>query len=166
METFSVRKLETTDIEALLRFETNNREWFESHIDARDPSFYSLQGVRDHVESYLADFAVGAWHPFVIEASSGVIVGRANLKSINSPQGCAEVGYRIDQRYCAKGLATLAVKHLIQEAQTRWRLTQLIAQVYQNNIGSRKVLSRCGFQIDQESESDQAQGESRFMRSI
>ncbi|MNO10102.1 hypothetical protein D3C81_2337380 [compost metagenome] len=55
-----------SDAQALLAFEIRNREWFESHIDAREPSFYSSQGVADHIESYLSDFAVGAWHPFVI----------------------------------------------------------------------------------------------------
>src|SRR5689334_4285116 len=100
MESFSVRELKKTDAEALLAFEIRNREWFESHIDARDASFYSLQGVAGHIESYLSDFAIGAWHPFVIEDSSQRIVGRANLKSIDSSTRFAEVGYRIDQRVC------------------------------------------------------------------
>ncbi|MFJ2362689.1 GNAT family N-acetyltransferase [Pseudomonas sp. NPDC087697] len=166
MNTFRVRKLENTDIEALLTFEIHNREWFESHIDARDPAFYSLQGVADHIESYLSDFAIGAWHPFVIEDSSEGIVGRANLKSINSPKGSAEVGYRIDQRFCGQGLATLALKHLIQEAQMHWNLTQLLANVYKNNIGSRKVLNRCGFLVEHKSWMDKTKDECRFILSI
>jgi ribosomal-protein-alanine N-acetyltransferase len=80
MKEFRVRELKSTDAEALLAFEVHNREWFESHIDVRDPSFYSLQGVAGHIERYLSDFAIGAWHPFVIEDSNEGIVGRANLK--------------------------------------------------------------------------------------
>lgn len=166
MKTFRVRELKSTDTEALLAFEIHNREWFESHIDARAPSFYSLQGVADHIECYLSDFAIGAWHPFVIEDSSEKIVGRANLKSINSPKCSAEVGYRIDQRACGQGLATLAVRHLIQEAQVRWELTQLVAYVYKENVGSRKVLDRCGFLFEQTSCNDKAGGECRFILSI
>lgn len=142
---FRIRELEMTDAEALLAFEIHNREWFESQIDPRDPAFYSWAGVTDHIESYLAGFAEGAWHPFVIEDSSGRIVGRANLKGIHSPHGCAEVGYRIDQRACGQGLATQALQHLIQVARMRWELTQLVAYVYESNVGSRKVLERCGF---------------------
>ncbi|MNN80063.1 ribosomal-protein-L7/L12-serine acetyltransferase [compost metagenome] len=81
----------------------------------------------------------------MIEDSSGRIVGRANLKGIHSPHGCAEVGYRIDQRVCGQGLATQALKHLIEAARMRWELTQLVAYVYERNVGSRKVLERCGF---------------------
>jgi hypothetical protein len=73
MSSFRVRELKSTDTQALLAFEIDNREWFEAHIDARDPSFYSLQGVADHIEGYLADFAIGAWHPFVIVDSSETI---------------------------------------------------------------------------------------------
>ncbi|MEJ8866068.1 GNAT family N-acetyltransferase [Pseudomonas jessenii] len=166
MESFSVRELKMTDAQVLLAFEIQNREWFESHIDARAPAFYSLQGVADHIESYLSDFAIGAWHPFVIEDSSQRIVGRANLKSIDSSTGSAEVGYRIDQRVCGQGLATLALRHLIQEARIRWGLAQLVAYAFRENAGSRKVLDRCGFKLEQPSCNDNTGGEDRFVLSI
>ncbi|POF43366.1 GNAT family N-acetyltransferase [Pseudomonas laurylsulfativorans] len=163
MESFSVRELKMSDAQALLAFEIRNREWFESHIDAREPSFYSSQGVADHIESYLSGFAVGAWHPFVIEDSSQRIVGRANLKSIDPSTGSAQVGYRIDQRACGQGLATLALRHLIQQARARWGLTQLVAFVYKENLGSRKVLGRCGFQLEQPSCNENTGNEDRFV---
>lgn len=166
MESFSVRELKMTDAQALLDFEVRNREWFESHIDARSPSFYSLQGVTDHIVSYLSDFAIGNWHPFVIEDSSQRIVGRANLKSIDASTESAQVGYRIDQRACGKGLATLALRHLIQEARMRWGLAQLVAYAFRENAGSRKVLARCGFKLEQASCNDNAAGEERFVLSI
>lgn len=166
MDSFSVRELKSNDAEALLAFEMHNREWFETHIDARDPAFYSLQGVADHIESYLADFAIGTWHPFVIEDASQTIVGRANLKSIDVSERSAEVGYRIAQSVCGQGLATLALKHLIQAAQVRWDLTRLVAYVYEENVGSRKVLDRCGFLPEQPSCSDRAGVERRFVLTI
>ncbi|WP_448108126.1 GNAT family N-acetyltransferase [Pseudomonas azerbaijanoccidentalis] len=166
MKPFRVRELNSTDTEALLAFEIQNREWFESHIDARAAAFYTLQGVAEHIQSYLSDFAIGVWHPFVIEDDNGEIVGRANLKSIDSANSTAEVGYRIDQRACGQGLATLALKHLIQEAQMRWGLTQLVAYVYEANIGSKKVLGRCGFLLEPPPTSAKAGDEHRFVLSI
>nr|WP_269216533.1 MULTISPECIES: GNAT family protein [Pseudomonas] len=158
--------MKMTDAQALLAFEVDNRVWFESHIDPRDPSFYSMQGVAEHIEGYLSDFALGAWHLLVIEDSSGRIVGRANLKNIHSPRDCAEVGYRIGQQACGQGLATLALRHLIQEAGRRWKLTQLVAYVYTENVGSRKVLERCGFRPEKLAAGDKAEGECRFVLSI
>ncbi|UCP10563.1 GNAT family N-acetyltransferase [Pseudomonas sp. MM213] len=151
METVTIRTLQNTDAEALLTFERDNREWFERHIEPRGAAFYSVQGVTEHIAAYLSDYAAGTWHPFVIVDAGGKIVGRANLKDIDTSARAAEVGYRIAQSACAKGLATRAVRHLIEQAQLRWDLNQLVANVYVDNIGSAKVLERCGFVIEQTS---------------
>ncbi|MBV6826015.1 GNAT family N-acetyltransferase [Pseudomonas sp. PD9R] len=166
MNLVKIRTLKSTDAEALLRFEMDNREWFERHIDARDSAFYSMQGVTDHIAVYLSDFAAGAWHPFVIEDSAGKIVGRANLKDIDLSERSAEVGYRVAESACGQGLATLAVRHLIQEAQSHWNLKQLVAHVYPENIGSAKVLKRCGFLIEPASRQEGMEHEYRFSLSI
>lgn len=166
MNTYRVRELRITDAQALLAFETDNRQWFESHIDARAPAFYSLPGVTEHIQGYLSDFADGRWHPFVVEETGGKIVGRANLKSIDPVQRSAQIGYRIAQDACGQGLATLAVRHLIQEARRRWQLSQLVAYVYEANLGSKKVLGRCGFLLEQPAAGAQAGGESRFVLAI
>jgi ribosomal-protein-alanine N-acetyltransferase len=166
MNRFRIRELKSTDADALLAFEIHNRAWFESHIDARDPSFYSSQGVAEHIEGYLSGFAIGTWHPFVIEDGSGTIVGRANLKDINPSTGCAEVGYRIGRDACGQGLATQALRHLIEQAQARWQLTQLVAYVFKENVGSKKVLSRCGFVLEQPHSNEEPEVECRFVRAL
>lgn len=166
MNAIKIRTLETTDVAALLAFEVENREWFERHIDARDAAFYSVQGVTEHIAAYLCDHAAGTWHPFVIEGASREIIGRANLKDIDTCGRVAEVGYRIAERACGQGLATLAVKHLIEQAQLRWNLEQLVANVYADNIGSAKVLERCGFSIEPDTRQDGINQEIRFGLSI
>lgn len=160
---FHIRELTAVDAEALLAFEIENREWFESHIEARDPGFYSVQGVSAHIEDYLSGLAAGTWHPFIIEDASARIVGRANLKNIHTPPQAAEVGYRIARDAGGRGLATLALRHLIQQARERWGLTQLIAYVYEENVGSAKVLDRCGFTRATSDESPTG-SERRFVR--
>ena len=165
MKPVRIRTLQSTDAEALLTFELDNREWFERHIDPRGSDFYSTRGVTNHIAAYLADFAAGTWHPFVIEDDSGNIVGRANLKGIDMSERSAEVGYRVAQNACGQGLATLAVRHLIQQAQLHWNLKQLVATVYAENIGSAKVLERCGFLIEHVSR-EGAEHECRFGLSI
>jgi ribosomal-protein-alanine N-acetyltransferase len=166
MEPVTIRTLQNTDAEALLTFERDNREWFERHIDARGAAFYSVQGVTEHITAYLSDYAAGIWHPFVIVDADGKIVGRANLKDIDTCARSAEVGYRIAQSACGQGLATLALRHLIKEAQLHWQLDQLVANVYAENIGSAKVLERCGFLIESTSGQAGVEREYRFGLSI
>jgi ribosomal-protein-alanine N-acetyltransferase len=166
MSPVRIRTLQSTDAEALLAFEMDNREWFERFIDARDAAFYTVQGVTDHIAAYLSGFTAGTWHPFVLEEAGGTIVGRANLKGIDMSERSAEVGYRIAQSACGRGLATLAVKHMIQEAQLLWNLKQLVANVYAGNMGSAKVLERCGFLIEPLSRQETTEHEYRFDLSI
>lgn len=140
-----VRTLRATDAHALLAFEQANRGFFERHIAPRDPAFYTPAGVAAHIDDYLTGLATGTWHPFVLVDEDGAIVGRANLKDIDQAARSAEVGYRVAEHAGGRGLATLALRHLVHEAGARWQLERLDAFVYPANIGSRKVLARCGF---------------------
>lgn len=149
MDPIQIRTLRSSDAQALLEFEIDNREWFESHIEPRPAEFYSLQGVAEHIDEYLTGFARGTWHPLVILDSRAKIIGRANLKNIGAERHCAEVGYRVARSACGQGLATQALRRLVEEARERWRLARLVAYVYPENAGSRVVLERCGFVMEQ-----------------
>jgi ribosomal-protein-alanine N-acetyltransferase len=144
MKDVTIRTLRQDDARQLLEFELDNRAWFERHIDSRSAAFYSLQGVSQHIAEYLDAHARGNWHPCVI-LHGDEIVGRANLKDIDTATGCAEVGYRIAEHAAGKGLATRAVKHLMHLARSEWRLARLKADVTANNAASGRVLEKCGF---------------------
>jgi [ribosomal protein S5]-alanine N-acetyltransferase len=152
VKTYRVRELTHTDLESLLAFETLNRAWFEANIDARAASFYSEPGVSQHIDDLLTRLAARTWHPFVIVDNESLIAGRANLKDIDQHRGCAEVGYRVAHACLGQGIATQAVMHLIQVARQHWQLERLDAYVFPENIGSQKVLARCGFSQHPETE--------------
>ncbi|MFB9244100.1 GNAT family N-acetyltransferase [Massilia antarctica] len=140
-----IRTLAHGDAGALLAFELANRAWFERHVEARDPAFYSPDGVARHIAHYLDGHAAGTWHPCVLLDGEGRIVGRANLKDIDRIKGSAEVGYRIAHDQTGKGLATFALQHLIGLARSSWQLNELRAKVTLANQGSAAVLHKCGF---------------------
>lgn len=145
MSGHTMRTLAQDDADALLAFELANRAWFERNVEARDPAFYSPHGVAQHIAQYLDGHASGAWHPCVLLDEEGRIVGRANLKDIDRAEGSAEVGYRIAHDQTGKGLATLALRHLIALARSTWQLKELRAEITHANQGSAAVLRKCGF---------------------
>jgi len=57
--------------------------------------------------------------------------------------GEREVGYWFGREYWGKGIATQAVQAYVNIVQTR----PLYAHVAKHNIGSRRVLEKCGFKI-------------------
>lgn len=150
MTRFHIRTLNQQDASALLQFETANRAWFEQHIEPRGEAFYSQSGVQEHVDQFLASHAAGTLHPCLIVDEGGAIVGRANLKNINQGAASAEAGYRIAQACVGKGLATKALRHLIELARDTWELGHLHAWVSSTNPASARVLEKCGFARQEE----------------
>lgn len=143
--TLAIRTLQPGDAPALLDFELRNRAWFERHVEARAPHFYTPEGVAQHIADYLDGYARGCWHPCVGIDGAGAIVGRANLKDIDQRTRSAEVGYRIGQDQAGRGHATQLLAHLVTLAQTQWALARLTAEVSVQNAGSARVLEKCGF---------------------
>ncbi|ABC32101.1 Acetyltransferase, including N-acetylases of ribosomal protein [Hahella chejuensis KCTC 2396] len=145
------RLLTQDDLDALFEFELANRDWFEAFIEPRPDAFYTREGVADHIEDYLRGWEQGRQLPFLLwgnEASgsaSQVVVGRANLRGIRHDSGDAWIGYRVAENYCGRGLATGAVRRLIDEAYDRLGLRRLLAVVSIANPSSSRVLEKCGF---------------------
>jgi RimJ/RimL family protein N-acetyltransferase len=67
--------------------------------------------------------------------------------------GDRDVGYWLGKEYWGKGIATRALEEFLRQIETR----PLYAHVAKHNIGSRRVLEKCGFTIS---------GEERFFSQI
>jgi len=67
--------------------------------------------------------------------------------------GEREVGYWLGKQYWGKGIATQALEEFLKQIKTR----PLYAHVAKHNIGSRRVLEKCGFTVS---------GEDRFFSQI
>ncbi|NVM75309.1 ribosomal-protein-alanine N-acetyltransferase [Duganella sp. SG902] len=144
-----IRTLQVDDVERLLAFELANRAWFEQHVEARSPAFYSRAGVGAHIADYLDSHNAGAMHPCVLTSDDGaVIVGRANLRHIDRAAGTGEVGYRIAHSEARKGLGSLALEHLVELARAQYGLRVLSAWISPRNLGSRRILEKYGFTRD------------------
>lgn len=58
-------------------------------------------------------------------------------------EGEREVGYWLGKEYWGKGIATQALAEYISIVKTR----PLMAHVARHNVGSRRVLEKCGFKV-------------------
>jgi len=69
--------------------------------------------------------------------------------------GKREVGYWVGKEYWGKGIATKALAAFLGHV----KLRPLYAHVAKHNIGSRRVLEKCGFTIVDEDKFSNARGE-------
>jgi ribosomal-protein-alanine N-acetyltransferase len=74
--------------------------------------------------------------------------GIVTLSRIESKPMCADIGFWIGKKYWGLGLTTEAVQLALEFAFDHLRLERVEAWTFEKNIGSRKVMEKCGFKSD------------------
>jgi ribosomal-protein-alanine N-acetyltransferase len=142
----SLRSPTTADIHQLPDFELKNRRFFEQHINARLPEYYSVDGVAQAIESAMADAAHDKGYQFLLRSAAGELVGRVNLSAVKRQHfHSAVLGYRIAESAGGKGYASDAVRQVIDSAFGELALLRIEADARVENVGSARVLVRNGF---------------------
>ena len=79
----------------------------------------------------------------------GLHVGNIKLGPIKFEHLSAEISYFIGEKeFWNKGIASKCVSTVVQYATAELNLKKINAGYYENNIGSAKVLEKCGFVIE------------------
>ena len=96
-------------------------------------------------------FAAGAvgrfeWLVHYVDEGEAAPLGWVSLRITESNRATAEIGYSVVGAYRGKGIATEAVAALIGEGFSRARLREIRAYCLPENLSSRAVLRRNGFE--------------------
>jgi ribosomal-protein-alanine N-acetyltransferase len=76
----------------------------------------------------------------------GQVVGAVSLKNISHSMGYGEIGYGLAESHHGKGIATAAVRLLVEKIFRETNLRRLLAYVHEENVASCRVLEKLGFQ--------------------
>jgi ribosomal-protein-alanine N-acetyltransferase len=117
--------------------------------------------VRDHFGSYLAEhpdahgYLGWAW----LERASGkgehpVLIGGGGFKGLPSADGTVEIGYSIVEECYGRGLATEAVRAMVEWVFRDPRVRRVIAHTLLGLRASQRVLEKNGFARSSELASD------------
>lgn len=139
----NLQPLSLQDCAALLKFEVDNREWFERYVPARPAAYFTLSGLQDIAAELIAEQQANKC--FMGLAYDGCeIIGRANLHSIAG--GEAQLGYRVSESSVGKGVATKMVQGLLEVAKHSFGVNVIKACTTHNNLASQAVLRKQGFE--------------------
>ncbi|CDT94719.1 Putative acetyltransferase [Vibrio coralliirubri] len=139
--------LQPNDASALLDFEVENREWFEQFVPTREDRFYTNEGVVEQVTNFLTEYDNGEMIPMLIKDTNGTICGRINVRDIGLNGESGELGYRVGHSFASKGIASNAVKQLLDYLVEQTNLKYVDAYALVGNVGSNKILSNTGFEL-------------------
>lgn len=144
MDKFSLRPLTESDVTQ------SYVDWFS---DAEVTRFsnnqyrrFSMEGQRAYVRNALLDPSIMLFGVFDKMESH---IGNVVLLDIDLNHRRAEITYVIGRReYWGRGVATFAVRTVIEIARTDLRLVKLSAGCASENEGSKRVLMKSGFVLE------------------
>ena len=139
----SLKLLKTSDISK------NYIEWLNNREVTKytDQSFYkhTYKSISNYVSKITISKNDYLYGIYILDKKKSYHVGNIKIGNINKIHKNAVISYLIgEQKYWGKGIATKAVKQIIQVAKKR-KLRKLIAGSNTKNIASIKVLKNCGF---------------------
>ncbi|WP_174733010.1 GNAT family N-acetyltransferase [Mesobacillus harenae] len=139
-----IKEVDFADCMALLKFEVDNRTYFEKYVPPRNSKYYSIEGVKKSLDDMYMLRRSDEYYMYLILNQKEEILGRINLFNIDREIGHGEIGYRVGEVHTGNRYASRAVDLLIPVARNLG-LTGLSAQAILSNYASLKVLENSGF---------------------
>jgi [ribosomal protein S5]-alanine N-acetyltransferase len=139
------RLIRLEDAPVLADLYRTGQEFLAPWMPVRSPSYLTARGQRRSIEEALALHEQGTLVPHVI-VDGAMVVGRATLSNITRAafQSC-NLGYWVCESHNGKGLATAAVREMMEVAFTELGLHRIEAGTLPHNTRSQAVLERNGF---------------------
>lgn len=131
--TLNFRDTTTDDLDALFSMHGDPEGLYQAAFTPKDPTDKA---------AFLAHWEKCLSNPTIINKtvwSNQELVGTVDYWLLGDQPN---ISYWIDQKHRGQGLATSAVQLFLQQIETR----PLFARVAFDNIGSKRVLEKCGFQ--------------------
>lgn len=128
----TLRQTQPADLESLFEFQLDKEANYLAAFSAKDPT-----DKKAYLEKYTKHLDDPAIHMQTI-LIDGVIAGSI-VKFVM--EGNTEITYWIDKKYWGKGIATLALNNFLTLENSR----PIFARTAFDNLGSQKVLEKCGF---------------------
>jgi ribosomal-protein-alanine N-acetyltransferase len=139
-----IRPAEVADAPAVASAYRANRRFLAPWEPIRDDAFFTPAGQRSRIATVRSD---AASYGCVILDDDGSIVGTITLSGIaRGPAQSASLGYWVAASANGRGLATQAVRLVLDVAFGELDLHRVQAGTMRHNIGSQKVLERNGFE--------------------
>lgn len=142
----ATRLVTLADVPVLAELLRANRDFLAPWDPIRGEDYFTAEGQRVVIQDALAQYQQGAVLPHVILNESGRVAGRITLSGIvRGPFQSCNLGYWLSAADNGRGLATAAVRDIIDVAFGELELHRIQAGTLPHNIRSQRVLERNGF---------------------
>ena len=109
-------------------------------------SFAETQAFIDAVLAQYRRHDIAPWG--IVDKATGKLIGTAGFISWDAVNAKAEIGYALSRSYWNKGYMTEAVERIVSFGFEHMRLVRIEARCHPANIGSARVMEKCGMQFE------------------
>lgn len=140
---FRLRRFSPADMGSLA-YHANNAN-IAVRLQDRFPHPYTEEDARQFIE-YARSAEMESVFAIEVDGEAAGAVGIMFQQDVYSQSG--ELGYWLGEEYWGRGIVSQAVKAMVQHAFGDLRLRRVYARIFSNNIASRRVLEKAGFQFE------------------
>jgi len=138
-----LREWKKSDAEALAKIANNKKIW--NNVRDRLPYPYSKKDAKEWLALVKQQRTVTT---FCVEADGEMAGSVGFTMKEDVYRKSVEIGYFIGEEYWGKGIATEAIKQLIEYIQKNFDVVRIYAEVFEYNKASMKVLENNGFYLE------------------
>ncbi len=144
-ERLILRKLLYSDKNDIFSYAQNPKVAQHVLWDAHQSNFDTLEFLNIVYEAYNKNNAA----PWGIQLKNeDKIIGTSGFVSWDKEKKEAEIGFALAEEYWNKGIITEANIEIIKFGFEKMKLNKIVSRCKPENIGSYKVLEKCGFTFD------------------
>ncbi|RIA10182.1 RimJ/RimL family protein N-acetyltransferase [Flavobacteriaceae bacterium MAR_2010_72] len=152
---YSIQPLDTSKPEDFYHLIATNRLRLEDFFAGTVAKTMTLEATKAYCHAIDARVATKQYIPFIIvDRHTNQWVGLLDVKNIDWESAIAELGYFIDVNYEGRGLTSKALGLLMNYLKETYPLKQLLCRVASENIASKQVALRNGFQFEKKVAND------------
>ncbi len=144
-ERLILRKITADDVNDIFEYasvpEVTTFVLWETHKSKQD----SLDFIKVALEQFENNLSI-IWGIKI--KSEKKLIGSIDLRDWNTIHKCGEVGYVISKKYWNKGYVSEAMKVVIKFGFKELHLNRIEAHCEEENIGSWKVMEKCGMKYE------------------
>ena len=142
-ENISLRAWATSDIDNLLKYASNPK--IAKNMTNAFPHPYTQEAGEAFIAMANSKKPVSI---FALCLNNEAIGGIGVHPQQDIHEKCAELGYWLAEPFWGKGITSKAVLKMIDFAFLNFDIVRLYARPFSSNIGSQKVLEKCGFKLE------------------
>jgi len=108
----------------------------------------SLQQAQTHLAEYVRDYDYGCMPTWgIVFTETQKLIGTCGFHHISAYAQQAEIGYTLSKAYWGQGLATEAIRTVLDFAFKKALLQRVTARITPDDIASARVLQKLGFRL-------------------